>query len=537
MARQPIPLEQRGASAMYTTRGERRPAGTVHYAVNMFPASVKNPNSPWVTRGSFVNIGTGTAAGSAVVACGQLFTVNGTGVTWLLSSSSGLWAFDWSLGTYSNVVTAANFTTAGITLSAVTHYWCVFNNTICFNPSNGTQQPFTWDGGSGAGSLTELTNAPMAYGRPTTYNAKLFFIKYTERDTIVWSEEATANTGYEAGGYTNVWKLGQTGTAPLVAIQGTNECLYYLRASSIGAIRGAVNSEFVTTATHDAISTNVGTLSPSGVLATGGDLWFFDQYMTPRVCQNGGQPQCLFDEWDVDVLGSEPFGFDLVGFDRSIGVNLTAEVLQLPVLGRMPYETIWFHVPASVPTSGRAFWVVSKDTLSPLGWVVPYIGAAAKPVAFVVTESTSGLSAPAIVDASAGRIMVMSFVAEADRNASGTGQATTYRLIGAPLGVTAVGDMQFDRLSVFLGSQASASVDVRMLTSRRATSATISSAQTVTANTGATEVVQRYTVGTNQSGRWAAPMLSLTSSADTLSLQWDGWSLLAYPLSTSPTVP
>ena len=67
MARQPIPLEQRGASAMYTTRGERRPAGTVHYAVNMFPASVKNPNSPWVTRGAFVNIGSGTAAGSAVV--------------------------------------------------------------------------------------------------------------------------------------------------------------------------------------------------------------------------------------------------------------------------------------------------------------------------------------------------------------------------------------------------------------------------------------------------------------------------------------
>lgn len=537
MPRTPIPLEQRGATFMWPSRGEQRPPGSLHYAVNMFPTSVVNPQSPWTTRGACINLGTGTAAGSAVVACGQLYTVDGTGVSWLLSSSSGLWTLNWGTLAYSNVVTAANFATAGITLSATTHYWCVFNNTICFNPSNGTQVPWTWNGSSGSGSLTELTNAPLAYGRPTAYYAKLFLIKYAERDTIVWSEEADATTGYESGGFSNVWKLGQTGTAPITAIQGTNEALYYLRPSSIGAIRGAVGTDFTTTGTHDAISTIVGTLSPTGVLAVGGDLWFFDQYMTPRVCLNGGQPQALFDEWNVDAGNMEPFGYDLVGFTRGVGVGLTAEVMQVPVLGRMPYETIWFHVPGSIPTSGRAFLVFSKDTRQPLGWVVPYTGAACASVASVIVETSSGLGAPAMVDSATGRFMLFSVLANADRNASGTLQSTKYRLMGAPLGSTMVGEMHFDRLAALMGHQTSLAVDVGVLTSRRPISSAASATQTMTVNTGSSDVVQRSMVGLNQSGRWVLPHLTCTTSGSTVLLQWDGFSVMAYPESTSPTVP
>lgn len=537
MPRPPIPLPQSGANSMWTSRGEKRPAGSLHYAVNMFPASAMNPDSPWVTRGAVVNLGTATAAGSAVVAMGQFFTVAGVGVTWLLSSTSGIWTFDWGTGLYTNTVTAANFATATISLPAQTHYWCNFNNLLCVNPSDGTQKPWTWNGTAGAGGLTELNNAPTAYGQPTVRSAKLFFIKYAFRDTVAWSEEVDATLGYGTAPYTNEWKLGQTGTAPLYNIKGTNEGLYYARAGSIGVIRGEVSADFVTTSTHDAVSTSVGTLSPSGMCVVGGDIFFLDQFGIPRVSLNGGTPQALYDEWDVDSVGVEPFGFDLVGVNRSSGAGATVEVFAVPVLGRMSYETVWFHFPATTPTSARACLVVSRGNGAPLGWVVPYTGAALKAVAGLVTESTSGVSAPSFVDGTAGRLMVASLSPTADRNAAQTLQTTSYRLMGQPLGANLIGEMQFDRLSVALGSQAATDVSLQMLTSRRATSATVGSAQTVSANTGATEVLQRYTVGTNQNGRFAMPVLTIQSAAATLDVEWGGWNVLAYPVSTSPTVP
>lgn len=540
MAKKPILMDSGPIASMWTTARERVPPNTLHYALNMLPLSVDSPVSPWMMRGQFTPLGTGTAAGNAVVAHGQLAKVDGTEVTWYLSSSSGLWVYNWGAGTYSNVVTAANFTTASISLVAATHYWCIFNNTICFNPSDGVQKPFTWDGTSGAGSLTELTNAPTAYGRPTAYAAKLFFIKYAFRDTIAWSEEATANTGYDQGGYSNEWKLGQTGTNPLYAIQGTNEALYYFRGQSIGSIRGQVSTDFVTTATHDAISLSTGTLSPNGVAVSSRGLWFVDQWFIPSFLPFGGSPARIVDETFMGIgvnYTAEPFGYDdLLRLEPEDPGPMTAQVLAVPVLQWLPYETVWFNFPSDVAPN-RVFLVVSQDTGKTLSWVKPQIDSSVamhKTIA-IVKELSSGQATIACVDGVAGRGFISAPTRSPDKDEAGVAQSTTYRIIGAPLGPTQAGEYQFDRFSVTCSVRSgSHSLSLATLTSRRPSSALASAAQTKTLPTSSTGVPSRLTFGLNQNGRWLRPVFTLTTvTAQDFTIE--SWLLWAYPASTSPS--
>lgn len=544
MPRSPVALEQRGGVAMWTSPSSNPVPGTYHYAVNMVPSRFGDGEALMMQRPPVGNIGTGTAAGSAVVAMGTLYNSAGTAITWLLSSSSGLWTVD-DLGAYTNTVTAANLSTATITTAAAIHNWCVFNSTIVF--SDGTNTPWTWDGTAGVGGLTKLTNAPVAYGRPTVYYAKLFFIKSSERDTIVWSEEAEANTGYEASGYSNVWKLGQTGTAPLYALTGTNEGLYYFRERSIGVIRGAVNADFVTSGVHDAVSRSVGTLSPRGVAVSTDGLWFADAGGGVRYLPFGGTPEPVLPEGlNSNGIGSEPYGFDLVTWSRgpSPTDNPTLEMLAVPPFLWMDRETVWLHVQAFTPTTGRAFLIFDAQSKRPLGWFVAYTGATASTTASVVYNPVVLRSAPAFADTPTGRLMFFGSSATglSDTNASGTEQATTCRLIGSPLGASLNVEQQYERLSFEAGSWQNLDVSVQTLTSRRNPGAgtAVASAQTVAiAGTASQEnVTKRYTIGLNQNGRWMRPVFTWSfTQASSTAIRIGGWSVLAYPTSTSPTVP
>ena len=539
MARPPIPLSQRGGSFMWPTRGEEAPGGSYHYALNLVPSTTARPDAPLVQRPPCRTVSTSTVVGANVVAMGQLFTVAGTGVTWLLSSSSGLWAFTWPGGPYTNVVTAANFATAGVSLVAGTHYWCVFNNKIAFNPSDGSQKPWTWDGTAGAGGIVELNNAPLAYGRPTTYYAKLFFIEYAARDTIAWSEENDATTGYATGGFSNEWKLSQTGTAPIYAIQGTNEALYYFREKSIGLIRGAVSTDFVTSGTHDAVSGSVGTSSPSGVAVAGNDLWFADQYGMPNILPAGGVPRRVMEELDYTGTVSEPFGFDDVGWDRSVVplVSGTIEAFAVPPQLSMPYETVWFHIP-STATATRAFLVCDRALARPLAWFVPFTGSAIKAVAGLITDTTFGLTNMGVVESANGRLMRFADSVGPDGSPAGVAQTTRWRLIPSPMGAQTVAEYQFERLSVEVGSTVADTLNVQALTSRRGTSALAAAAQAVTLSAVTGAFLKRYVVGLNQNGRWIRPVFTIDSSTvPTKPGSIGAWSVLAYPVSTSPTVP
>ncbi len=214
----------------------------------------------------FVKVGSQLGSGGARAAqwVGQYNTTLGVKKSVVIVNGTII-EYDHGTDAFTTVVSAANFATATITISTTARIYCVvFNDKLVV--SDGVNKPFSWDGTAGAGGLTPLSNAPVAFGQPVVYYFKLFFIKATEPDTIVWSEEGLENTGYEAGGYANAWNLGGTKGEKIVALPSTNEYLGLSRPRSATTITGAVNDQFKTTGTRNAVSERVGTNSPGGTL-------------------------------------------------------------------------------------------------------------------------------------------------------------------------------------------------------------------------------------------------------------------------------
>lgn len=226
---------------------------------------------------------------------GQLTKQDGTEYTVGVLEGE-IYTYSWGGNAWTKVVTTANLTTASITMSATARVHAVmFQNTLVL--SDGVNVPFTWDGASGAGGLTELTNCPVLYGQPVVYYVKLFGIKSTERDTMVWSEEATPNTGYEAGGYTNAWTVPNPTNDRMVALAASNDALTVLWTRSATRITGAVSTDFQTAGTRSAVSSTIGTGSPSAALALDEGVVFVDQDGRPHVIPAGAsQPQPLYEK-------------------------------------------------------------------------------------------------------------------------------------------------------------------------------------------------------------------------------------------------
>jgi hypothetical protein len=199
-----------------------------------------------------------------------------------------IYTYDWGTPAWTKVVTTANLTTAGITLHNASRVSAVTFADKLVIADDGVNTPFTWDGSTGAGGLVKLTNAPAFSGPPVVYYGKLFGIKESDPRTIVWSEEADPTTGYEAGGYTNRWTLGQTDTSAVTALLATNEALYVFRERSLSAIHGAVTSDFETTGTRAGISESTGTLSPWAIAVAEGKAFFLDADAHPQVLELGG---------------------------------------------------------------------------------------------------------------------------------------------------------------------------------------------------------------------------------------------------------
>lgn len=196
---------------------------------------------------------------------------------------------------------------SGCTISTSARVYLVpFGDSIIVSDS--TNKPWVMTGlGNANVTATEIDyngsgTAWVAYGRPTVYAAKVFFICKTlnsvgARNAIMWSEEGSAATGYQQSGYDNLWELTQNASEALTAIHGTNAALVYFRAESIGLIAGQVDSTFQTTATRDQVSTGIGTTSPDAVTQIGDKLYFLDANLRPyRLSIGGSEPESLWNQ-------------------------------------------------------------------------------------------------------------------------------------------------------------------------------------------------------------------------------------------------
>lgn len=208
----------------------------------------------------------------------------------LMVTSGAIYRF--SGGAWVVYLSYATLSAAGIVPSVAGPWFAVtINGKLVV--SDGVNTPWMYDGVTA--TLTLLSNCPVLYGQPTVYYAKLFGIKNTERSTLVWSEENDPTIGYEAGGYNNAWTLGQTSSEPITAILGTNESLFYWRAHSMGAIRGAVTPDFVNDGVHDGVSATVGTASYR-VLQVDRTIYWSDAFGRPHYLSIGGDIQELYSQ-------------------------------------------------------------------------------------------------------------------------------------------------------------------------------------------------------------------------------------------------
>lgn len=210
----------------------------------------------------------------AVQWIGQLSKSNGTELSVVVAGGE-IWTYNWSTDTLTKVVDATDFATATITLSTTARVRaCEFQDGLTF--SDGANRPFHWDGTAGDSGLTSLSAAPAAvFGRPFVHYGKQWFVKDSERSTLVWSEEGAVNTGYEDTGYTNAWTVRQTAQEAFYAAVSTNSMLVLFRGNTATYITGEVTPNFASTGNDEGISETVGCVSHDAVLSMGGGRIFF----------------------------------------------------------------------------------------------------------------------------------------------------------------------------------------------------------------------------------------------------------------------
>ena len=520
--RTPTLLTQEGGGLMYTTSGQQAPESSYHLAVNMVPEDPRHITGQLRQRAGLTPLRSAGGVTGSYRASGTLLTADGITITWILTST-GIWTCD-SGYVYTNVVTVADFAPVALFLNATAVYWCVFNNAVIFVPDLDTvanpflwSVPIRWNGSAGSSSLTALTAANFCYGRPTVRSAKLFFIRHLNRDTIVWSEEADATTGYDFGGFSNIWTLGQTGTAPLYAILGTNDGLYYFRKQSIGVIRGEVNADFVTTSTHDALSQSIGLTGKTALDESNGAIWFTSAIGRPYILPFGGFPKAV-----AGVELGDPF--DL--YDMGIVSSDVRSVLAVPPLPWMPYETVWFAYGSS-SAAGLSFLVCHAETGTPLAWFHP--GSNAGGHETLILDPATNVTAVAVVsDAFA------TFTGHrgADLTQLGVAQPTDCVVIGRPLGTSNALRVTFERMAVQCGARLAMDVALAIATSDRPDGSVAMTPLTVTMPA---TINGRRVVGLAQQGRWVRPYLVATVSVDAdVAFQWESWTVWAYPSDTDP---
>ena len=268
---------------------------------NCFPAAFSRA-SGIIGRPGFTLAG-GTT-GSRVQCIHQFSKLNSDELTIIIGSGE-IYQYNWALDTTTRLVNSANLVTAGIALNTTRRvYLPTFTDKL--HISDGVNTPFLWDGTSGSSGLTSLTASPPLYGQPTVYYAKICGIKTTERSTWVWSEEADATIGYEAGGFNNAWTMGQTDQEALYHLEGTNEALYFWRARSIGAVWGAISDDFQSSGTQEGVSPTVGSISQA-MASKQNTIYFLSAAGRPyRLFTGEGRIERLDDDLVEQVKLSDP---------------------------------------------------------------------------------------------------------------------------------------------------------------------------------------------------------------------------------------
>jgi hypothetical protein len=196
------------------------------------------------------------------------------------------YTFDWGSRAWTEIVTTAQLTAAGITIDPDARVSLTVMSDVLY-VHDGIHAPWTWNGTTGGGLVNLVGIAPVLFGPATVYYNKIMGVKSADRLTFVWCEEALPGVGYDTGQFADWWTIGQSDPGQLTALLGTNAALNVFRAQSSTAVTGPVDVSFKSNGTLDG-NESIGTKSPWAVISREDRVFFLDHMGRPHTGSSGG---------------------------------------------------------------------------------------------------------------------------------------------------------------------------------------------------------------------------------------------------------
>lgn len=472
-------------------------AANPRYAYNLQNQYPLDPeiNAGWEGRPGFDQAGSvlGSSGKRTFQLIHQFTQLDGTERTCAIVGSK-LYVYDWSGDSWTDKSAGQS------TTSETARCWAVtFADKLLV--SDGVNVPWTWDGTT----FTALTGAPVAYGPPTVYYAKVFFIDSTDRATTMWSEENDPETGYDTGGYNNAWTLGQTDQDPLTRLVGTNYALIVFRARSTTAISGEVTTNFISSGTRDGISSKIGTTSDP--VFVGGDVFIRDADYRPwvlRVSNRSLEP--LFSGIRETVSGFDTSNFDLEG--STYLADLNAVLLTVTISGdTYPEKTI-------VMDARNSEFVGMWE-----GYAMNAIGLVRDGDGFEVLMHGSSNGFAYKHGTASGSLW------DDEANATDGGTTAIEHIVEAsPMGYDARVAKNFTRITALLRAKSAVTVSIGHTTPRRTSTAV----SITTTHSGTDWAEDKIEFGSKGYGRWIRP--KITHDVVGEQFGFDGWVVEGVPV-------
>jgi hypothetical protein len=264
-------------------------------------------------------------------------------------------------GSGGTVATTTNFYAEPVSIAISTaaaptarFYMTGFADELIF--SDGVNRPWRGTNLSAAevtGTYIDIDGVGSAWtcqGAPVVYDGALCMIYKTTPSGssaiggcgFAWSEPFQPDIGYLQVGYANFWNLIQTSSTPLYALWPTNTYLYYFREFAIGAIAGAPNVDFSSTASVDAVSVNVGCTAPASICQFGDTIFFVDSIGRPHSFSGTMAPRELWKQLRGEIDATPSY----IGNPTAtalIGIGVVVPQLNVVLLGG------WSSNPTNTP--------------------------------------------------------------------------------------------------------------------------------------------------------------------------------------------
>lgn len=483
-----------------TAAGPRK----AYLAKNVYPEAPEI-GTALIGRPGIYRLGGQIGTGGQVQWVGQFTNQAGTVDKTLAFVGGELWTYNWTTDAWTKIYTNAQLITNGggdgLSTTALIY---ALNHADKLVYHDGVTKPWAYDGAAFP-SYLGASGWSVLSGPMVEYYAKLFGVKAAS-PTILWSEENDTATVAA-----NAWDLIQTDTNRLRGLAATNEALYYFRDRSIGMVSGAVNTDFSSSGTQEAISDAIGTRSPAAIRVYGTAVHFIDSDGRPRrIVAGAGLTEA---DVSLDALGSAASALAAYLANAQSAVWTAGRLSLHAFCASGTHLTTIYALSQTGEFVG--LWAVTGFSFDVMGQVK---NASNQP--FVVFGTNDGYVYA--LDLPTGTHW-------SDELAGGT-VAISHDIEGGPLGYDTRQQKGFDDITLSLRAQGTSNISGASLT--YTTPGGTSSPLALPTLTYADTEEKKITVGLDGLGRWIRPRIVHATAGERFALL--GWRVSAYDAGDDP---